>query len=378
MVHDNYRHVPEIDDTLIGEKLKKGEAISFSPKEMPSEIVLLLGGSASQGIGPVRLRILNVSDWPVSHSGWLAYSDQETKNKYNNDGYTIDPTCRFLVVSEDPDLKHSRGIKGIRPDKPVIIGRESECERFPELNNISVSRRHIKIMCDEDGRLTIVDTSTNGTIVEYYCRPSSQWDDLRNFGEQSAAVDPERRRDVLIFARPTSRGRDGRFGNDLDKRLKVTNESCKDAALAYRLSDREVKAIVEKYATPERWRTEDMHELIREKNELRVELGEYILQKLESSSIALPDRVLRNEQKNINYTGYDYPNVSSREAVALIALSMLDGTFKRTPHDPVEIDEITESVVCGQHRWTAANVLGIGNKYLAKVAGIKKLVKPVG
>ena len=81
---------------------------------------------------------------------------------------------------------------------------------------------------------------------------------------------------------------------------------------------------------------------------------------------------MRNEQKNINYTGYDYPNVSSREAVALIALSMLDGTFKRTPHDPVEIDEITESVVRGQHRWTAANILGIGNIYLAEVAGIKR------
>ena len=152
----------------------------------------------------------------------------------------------------------------------------------------------------------------------------------------------------------------------------MTDESRKDAALAYQLSDREVKAIVEKYATPERWRTEDMHELIRENNKLRVELGEYILQKLESSSIALPDRVLRNGQKSINYTGYDYPNVSSHEAVALIALSMLDGTFKRTPHDPVEIDEITESVVRGQHRWTAANILGIGNIYLAEVAGIKR------
>lgn len=343
---------------------------------MPSEIALLLGGSASQGIDPVRLRILNVSDWPVSHSGRLVYSDQATRNKYRNDRYTIDPTCRFLVVSGDPDLEQNRGIKGIRPDEPVVIGRESECERFPELNNASVSRHHLKIMCDKDGRLTIVDTSTNGTVVEYYRQPSSQWDALQNFGEQSAAVDPERRRHELIFARPTSRGRD-RFGNDLDKRLQVTDESRKDAALAYRLSDREVKAIVEKYATPERWRTEDMHELIRENNELRVELGEYILQKL-NSSIALPDRVLRNEQKNINYTGYDYPNVSSHEAVALIALSMLDGTFKRTPYDPVEIDERTGTVSRGQHRWTAANILGIGNIYLAEVAGIKKLVKPVG
>lgn len=369
MVHDSYKHVPEIDDTLIGEKLKNGETISFSPEEMPSEIVLLLGGSASRGIEPVRLRILNVSDWPVSHSGRLVYSDQETKNKYNNDRYTIDPTCRFLVVSEDPDLEHAQGMKGIRPNKPVIIGRDSECERFPELNNVSVSRHHIKIMCDEDGQLTIIDTSTNGTMVEYYRQPSSQWDALQNFGEQSAAVDPERRRHELIFAGPTSRGRD-RFGNDLDKRLKVTDESLGDAVLAYQLSDREVKAIVEKYATPERWRTEDMHELIRENNELRVELGEYILQKL-NSSIALPDRVWRNGQKRINYTGYDYPDVSSHEAVALIALSMLDGTFKRTPHDPVEIDK-SENVVCGQHRWTAANILGIGNIYLAEVAGIKR------
>ncbi len=182
-------------------------------------------------------------------------------------------------------------------------------------------------------------------------------------------MDPERRRHELIFARPTSRGRD-RFGNDLDKRLKVTDESLGDAVLAYQLSDREVKAIVENYVTPERWRTEDMHELIRENNELRVELGEYILRKL-SSSIALPDRVWRNGQKRINYTGYDYPNVSSHEAVALVALSMLDGTFKRTPHDPVEADE-RGNVVCGQHRWTAANILGIGNIYLAEVAGIKR------
>lgn len=176
MVHDSYRHVPEIDDTLIGEKLKNGETISFSPEEMPSEIVLLLGGSASRGIEPVRLRILNVSDWPVSHSGRLVYSDQETKNKYNNDRYTIDPTCRFLVVSEDPDLEHAQGMKGIRPDKPVIIGRDSECERFPELNNVSVSRHHIKIVCDEDGRLTIADTSTNGTQVKFM--PDSPWDSL--------------------------------------------------------------------------------------------------------------------------------------------------------------------------------------------------------
>lgn len=367
-MHDSYRHVPEIDDTLVGEKLKNGETISFLPEEMPSEVVLSLGGSASRGIDPVRLRILNVSNWPVSRSGRLVYSDQATRNKYRNDRYTVDPTCRFLVVSEDPDLEHAQGMKGIRPHKPVVVGRESERERFPELNNASVSRHHLKIVCDEDGRLTIVDTSTNGTVVEYYCRPSSQWDDLQNYNGQGA-IDPERRRHELIFARPTSRGRD-RFGNDLDKRLKVTNESCEDAALAYQLSDREVKAIVEKYATPERWRTEDMHELIRENNELRVELGEYILQKL-NSSIALPDRVWRNGQKRINYTGYDYPNVSSHEAVALIALSMLDGTFKRTPHDPVEIDT-SGNVVCGQHRWTAANILGIGNNYLAEVAGIKR------
>ena len=365
------------EKVIIEELLSRGQEISFPVGEAPAKIELSLGGARDKhpegtGAKPATLSIYKVSELP------------KVNDQYVYDGYIIDPTCAYIVASDEyhdfSDPADITGIKGVRSDDQIVIGRGHD--RFPNLySNMSVSRQHLCVSVDEDGVLTIKDTSKYGTVVSYentsrQAEGRSSWNILENYNPSQNLSDRDAEERIkqlryeAIFSVPTPKGRD-RFGNDLDKRLKVTEESLSDAVLAYRFSDSEIKKIIDKYKTDEVWREEDVNSLVRTNNELRVELGKCLLARLGKDSY-LPYRVMIDEQKNINYIGY--PQVSSREASALFALAMLDGTFKRSKHDPIVVKY--GDVQIGQHRWAALKALGIdrrGDVYIDKVLTIENI-----
>ena len=366
------------EKVIIEELLSRGQKVSFPVEQAPAKIELSLGGTRDKhpegtGAKPAKLSIYKVTELP------------EVNGQRIYDGYIIDPTCAYIVASDEhhdlSDPANITGIKGVRSDDQVVIGRGHD--RFPNLySNMSVSRQHLHISTDRYGALTITDNSKYGTVVSYE-RPSRQvegrfsWDILGNYNpsQDFSDIDTEecikQLRYEEIFSAPIPKGRD-RFGNDLDKRLKVTEESLSDAVLAYRFSDSEIKKIIDKYKTDEIWREEDVNSLVRTNNELRIELGKCLLARLEDDSY-LPYRVMIDEQKNINYIGY--PQVSSREASALLALAMLDGTFKRPKYDPIVMRY--GDVELGQHRWAALRALGLdrgGDVYIKRVLTIENVV----
>lgn len=74
----------------------------------------------------------------------------------------------------------------------------------------------------------------------------------------------------------------------------------------------------------------------------------------------IPERVVCNSQKRPSTRGYDVvTDLSSREYAALLALSMLDVTYKpkRTTSDPIDI--LAGEVMRGQHRFAAIELLGL-------------------
>lgn len=183
----------------------------------------------------------------------------------------------------------------------------------------------------------------------------------------------ERARRERLFAFPQPRGRDS-YGNDLDRRLRVTEESEADAVTAYRfMSDAVLKDMIDEYKTDDVWREEDIPEIMRTNDDLRIAVGSYVLDKLKTMD-GLPDRVYRNTEKNINYTGYER-GMTSQEAVAELVLSFLDGTYSRTSdNDAIELNKWSEAIQ-GQHRWAALKVLGLdkaGDNYVGKVIKIKR------
>ena len=151
------------EKTIIEKALSRGQEVSFSIEQAPAKIELSLGGTRDRhpegtGAKPAKLSIYKVTELP------------EVNGQRTYDGYIIDPTCAYIVVSDEhhdlSDPANITGIKGVRSDDQVVIGRGHG--RFPNLySNTSVSRQHLHISTDENGTLTIKDTSTYGTVVSY-------------------------------------------------------------------------------------------------------------------------------------------------------------------------------------------------------------------
>lgn len=128
--------------------------------------------------------------------------------------------------------------------------------------------------------------------------------------------------------------------------------------------DRIIEAIVDKYVSNEAWRGNEVVEIVRKNADLRYELGSYLLRdkipmiKRERPH-DLPDRVFVGRQKNANHTGYAHLGyLNSQEYAAMLALSMVDGTYKQPgPGDPIERGK-DGRIAVGQHRAAAHILLG--------------------
>ncbi|MCE7936917.1 hypothetical protein DYH10_03995 [Candidatus Saccharibacteria bacterium CPR2] len=103
----------------------------------------------------------------------------------------------------------------------------------------------------------------------------------------------------------------------------------------------------------------NMVEDVRTNPDLRIEIARATLESIEEHISLFPDRIRRNTEKLPGLTGYP-ERVTSREYVALLCLSMLDGTFQndRVPKsDNIQYDQEYGSVESGQHRASAEMLL---------------------
>lgn len=411
------------EKTIIEEALSRGQEISFPVGEMPAKIELSLGGVRNKhpeeaGAKPSVLSVYKVDELPVVN-GQRTYG-----------GYIINPTCVYIIVSDEhhdlSDPADITGIKGIRLDDQVVIGRGHG--RFPNLySNMSVSRQHLHISTDENGTLTIKDTSTYGTVVSYE-RPEHQgdsggWGGLRHYvppsgREQSSAsgVGELARfsEEIRSLARPLGTDIDGnRFNEPLkqsqereSKNLRelwdvilsptATDEQREQARQDYArrqlsegikgrdkvsikgfyssmnwlkgLAGTNIKSIIDEYAPYDVETGFDGFKKtineIRKNHLLRCRLLEFFGRKLEVmrqlSPDDLPERVKHNDPGNLKHPNHPgYPDkMTSPEYAAVLALSMIDGSFNPELEENIEPGRRKDGTpIYGQHREAAHVVL---------------------
>ena len=106
---------------------------------------------------------------------------------------------------------------------------------------------------------------------------------------------------------------------------------------------------------------ESIPKLLRTNKDLRLSLGTYLLNKLDRMVTYredMPYRIVQNTKKSSLAAGYEeFKNIGlrSREFSAMLALSMLDGTFGEES-EPETYDSLTGKGD-GQHRYTARQLL---------------------
>lgn len=377
------QYSPE-EKTIIEKSLSRGQEVSFPVEEAPAKIELSLGGARDRhpegtGAKPAKLSIYKVSELP------------KVNDQYVYDGYIIDPTCVYVVASDEyhdlSDPANITGIKGIRSDNQVVIGRGHD--RFPNLySNLSVSRQHLHISTDKDGTLTITDNSKYGTVVSYE-RPEHQgdsggWDSLRHYvppssREQSPASGVGElvrfSEEIRSLAQPLGTDIDGdrfarrEFSGIIEGRDRVSKNSFYNSMNYLKsLAGTNIKSIIDEYA-PYGVETDfdgfkkTINE-IRKNHELRCRLLEFFQKKLEVirqlSPDDLPERVRYNDPDNLkhpNHPGYPDKMTSSEYAVVL-ALSMIDGSFNLELEENIESGRRKDGTpIYGQHREAAHVVL---------------------
>lgn len=169
-----------------------------------------------------------------------------------------------------------------------------------------------------------------------------------------------------IFALPDPESVN-RYGVSVKERSGVTetseNEAAKVALFAMH-NDTALESIYRKYEQATGcWHEKDLPRMLRENPDMRTEVGAYLLEKI-AVMHNLPDRVASNLQgdaKSPNHGGYDR-NYAGQVYAVILALAMLDGTFKwaENDSDSVEKNEYGD-VTLGKHRYAAYMVLGIEN-----------------
>lgn len=118
------------------------------------------------------------------------------------------------------------------------------------------------------------------------------------------------------------------------ERIRVTEQSEQSAVEAFIGTGGDVKKIVDQAAKelPLIGRDKLIPKFLRENHEVRIKLGQYLLHTLGEMG-GLPDKIHYNWDKNPNARGYT--RMPSKEYVAVLALAMLDGTFKANPSMPI-------------------------------------------
>lgn len=146
---------------------------------------------------------------------------------------------------------------------------------------------------------------------------------------------------------------------NLKKRATVTDESVSSAKLeliSLSGKDEVLDGILEEFSAETGLRSlNDMVKQIRINPELRLKVGNRILEIVEKYPYSIRSGI---DQKKSSYPGYEKmpADMTSKEYVAVLILSMLDGTFKNNPSDPIVKDNYGE-VKLGKHRNVANSII---------------------
>ncbi len=268
---------------------------------------------------------------------------------------TEGPAVAYEALSDDQ--KSGGAVRNYNP----YYGTEVQVRR----SNGDIDSGWQVINIKDDGRAVAIKNTAKGMLrkvvaIESINPKIEAPAKLRIVKSDEAQNSPEElrvRRLSKLFSLPTTEQRED---PNVAKRFVVTEKSQADAAYAYRFADENIKTIFTKYKTSDAWRETDMPELVRTNSELRLEIGDYILQKIQAGCTRLASRVYSDHGKTVNHYGYNYVgSMDSKEAVTQLALSMLDGTYKIDDcgNDKIELNSWGEAVQ-GQHRWSAYNILG--------------------
>jgi len=146
---------------------------------------------------------------------------------------------------------------------------------------------------------------------------------------------------------------------DKNSREYITDENLERAATVlqeFLAKDYVAAGIINKNLGAQKLDGLDLVDRIREDADLRKALGIHFLDKIQLNLSSMPERVIDDRSKGVEYKGYT-PELKSREYAALLALSMLDGSFnydqeqKVQPVNKIGIPEIN------QHRYAARFLL---------------------
>lgn len=285
------------------------------------------------------------------------------------------PTDKRIMFGRQGDHE------GVVDGEDEVLGRVALTGVQGAVFGEGVSSIHGSIVVDNQGRVTISDgretvdpatrhvidaSSTNYTRVSVASNPDEPRGNL--LGEQKR-LDREnhaRKQFEELFGSPVVQPRD-RFGNVKDRVSEITSKMIEDSIRSLRaVGDPEVHKIIEStIAQQDLHSPEDVIKQIRENNAIRFELAKYFKQKVDNDRDLMPDRIQRNGSKRPNHPGYSSDTIASDDYVALLAISMLDGTFNAevSIKDKVQFNNGTNDTKIngGQHRLAALRLLGLSN-----------------
>ena len=146
------------------------------------------------------------------------------------------------------------------------------------------------------------------------------------------------------------------------KPRQVTAETEEEAVKTIELTisqDAFLGHILTDYVKRQNISAKDIPRALRMDLDLRLSVGTHLIDKISRLIAELPWRIQNNTQKNPNEGGYEELGyLTSREYTALLALSMLDGSFssQREGSDTITYDPERGDGL-GQHRYAARKIL---------------------
>ena len=298
---------------------------------------------------------------------------------------------KFMSVVDE---KYSTG-KAVEYDGKILRFEDAIKKNLKdESGNKTGETQNIVILSDENGQQTILDAkdfiSSQGLKFDEGIELPKEEDAavLEQIREITRTPKTEYRkfRNELVFkpALESSDDKESNFDNLLDPnqdlsentvekaavketvRTKVTPESKKMAEerieQAY-MSDPGLAEIFNKFSSENGVADRsELTEAMRNNKDLRIEVGVYLLAKIDRLFHQMPERIQDDTEKKPSTEGYNHiPVMTSREYATLLAISMLDGTFddKRVGGDTIEYREGTDKVILGQHRAAAQKLISL-------------------
>ncbi len=285
-----------------------------------------------------------------------------------------------MMLEPDKRIYFGRGFKGEQVDtEKTILGREALTGVSGVEFGNGVSRIHGYIDF-YDGEVSITDgreevgenrvvidrASTNHTRVSTAANINDPRVDLLGPQREHDREEREKVRFAEVFAAPKRVARD-RFGNRRDRLSGMNEETIRDAQETMKcIKNEAIKSTLEDELTRLGLRlgTEEAVTAIRTNDELRLRLAKAVLAELNAIRWQLPEQLRSDAHgKSTHHPGYS-SNMNTLEYAALLAISMLDGTFlrKNSVADEVQIIDTSmdTKINNGQHRMAALRALNLG------------------